>query len=451
MPKTGYEDSDVAFSTTDFSSHFDDAYGDDLVQIQVMSLPADGTLELNGSPVTPDQEILAADLDNLSFTPDAEWNGFNSFGWNGSDGIAYAASAAAVNITLEPVNDRPSFTGGADQVANEDAGAQAAPGWATDISAGPDDEVGQVLTFTVETDAGAFFAVQPAIDSTSGDLSYTSADDANGSATITVTLVDDGGTGNGGTDTSLPQTFTITINPVNDAPSFTRGDDQVVDEDAGAQIGSTWATDILAGPDDESGQGLVFTVIADNNALFAVPPAISPFTGDLTYTPADDLYGSATATVTLMDNGGTDNGGMDTSLPQTFTITVDPVNDAPVVSDLDKTGSMNTDTAFATTDFASHFSDVDGDDLVQIQVTSLPAHGTLKLNGTPIVENQEIPAADLGALTFAPDTDWFGSTSFGWNGSDGIAYAASDAAANISVLEPYRVFLPVAMRNASAP
>ena len=45
---------------------------------------------------------------------------------------------------------------------------------------------------------------------------------ANGAATITIDLKDDGLTANGGEDTSAAQTFTITINPVNDAPSFAK-------------------------------------------------------------------------------------------------------------------------------------------------------------------------------------------------------------------------------------
>lgn len=69
------------------------------------------------------------------------------------------------------------------------------------------------------------------------------------------------------------------------------------------------------GPDDESGQSLVFTVITDDNALFAAPLAISPFTGDLTYTPVDNLYGSAVITVTLTDNGGTDS-----SVPERYRV-----------------------------------------------------------------------------------------------------------------------------------
>jgi hypothetical protein len=37
------------------------------------------------------------------------------------------------------------------------------------------------------------------------------------------------------------QTFTLTVNAVNDAPSFTKGADQAVNEDAGAQTAGNWA------------------------------------------------------------------------------------------------------------------------------------------------------------------------------------------------------------------
>ena len=55
----------------------------------------------------------------------------------------------------------------------------------------------------------------------------------------------------GGADTSAAQTFTITVTAVNDVPSFTKGADQTVNEDAGAQSVTGWATAISAGPSDE--------------------------------------------------------------------------------------------------------------------------------------------------------------------------------------------------------
>ena len=59
---------------------------------------------------------------------------------------------------------------------------------------------------------------------------------------MTVQVRDNGGIANGGVDTSAAQTFTITVTAVNDAPSFTKGADQTVLEDAGAQTVAGWAT-----------------------------------------------------------------------------------------------------------------------------------------------------------------------------------------------------------------
>jgi hypothetical protein len=229
------------------------------------------------------------------------------------------------SITVTPVNDAPSFTKGADQIVNEDAGPQTVAGWATAISAGPN-EGSQTLTFVTSNDNAALFSAQPAV-SASGTLTYTPAPNANGSATVTIYLKDDGGTANGGVDTSPSQTFTITVIAVNDAPSFTSGGNVTVLEDSGA-YSAAWATSVSAGPADESGQTVTFTATNDNNALFAVQPSVSS-TGVLTFTPAANAYGSATVTVTLFDNGGTANGGQDTSAPQTFVLSVTAVNDAP--------------------------------------------------------------------------------------------------------------------------
>jgi hypothetical protein len=135
-----------------------------------------------------------------------------------------------------------------------------------------------------------------------------------GTTDITVTINRTGGSEN--------KTFTLTINAVNDPPSFTKGDDQSVNENSGAQTVNNWATNISAGPADESGQTLAFQIVSNNNpGLFSVAPAISSG-GTLTYTPTPGASGSALISVALMDNGGTTNGGQDTSAPQTFTINV---------------------------------------------------------------------------------------------------------------------------------
>ena len=64
-----------------------------------------------------------------------------------------------------------------------------------------------------------------------GTLAFRPASNASGHAIVTVVLTDNGGTAGGGVDTSAPQTFTIDVTPVNDAPSFTAGANQTVPED----------------------------------------------------------------------------------------------------------------------------------------------------------------------------------------------------------------------------
>lgn len=155
-------------------------------------------------------------------------------------------------------------------------------------------------------------------------------------------------------------TVSITVTAVNDAPGFTKGADQTVNEDAGAQSLTGWAKDISAGPSDESGQQVSFGVTNDNNALFtsAGQPAISS-DGTLTYTPAKDANGTATVTVRATDNGSTANGGADTSAAQTFRITVKAVNDAPTVTVVAGSASQSACLSDTTGRLTLKLSDVD--------------------------------------------------------------------------------------------
>jgi hypothetical protein len=218
------------------------------------------------------------------------------------------------------VNVAPSFTAGGSQTVREDSGAQSIAGWASGISAGPSSESTQAVTFAVTTDNSSLFSAAPAVAS-NGTLTYTSAPDSNGTAHVTVYAVDDGGTANGGHDTSASQSFTITVTAVNDAPTFVPGANQTAVSLLGAQSVNDWATGISPGPADESSQTVTFKVSVSNSGLFAVQPQISS-TGKLTYTPKALALGSATVTVTPLDNGGSSDSGQDTGTPRTFTITI---------------------------------------------------------------------------------------------------------------------------------
>jgi hypothetical protein len=300
---------------------------DDALTFSIVSPPTHGALGAIGAPNCAPVNSCTA---SVTYTPNANYNGADSFTFKANDGVL-DSNTAAVSITVNSVNDAPSFTKGADQTVLEDAGPRSVPGWATSISPGPADESGsgQTVTFAVTGDTNAsLFSSLPAV-STSGTLTYTPAPNANGSATITLHAHDTGGTANGGVDNSGDQTFVINVTPVNDAPSFTAGSGQTVLEDAGAQSVPGWATAISAGPANESSQTVHFNVTGNTNpSLFSAGPAVSA-TGTLTYTTAPNANGSASITVTAQDDGGTANGGVDTSAPQSFGISVTAVNDAP--------------------------------------------------------------------------------------------------------------------------
>jgi VCBS repeat-containing protein len=301
--------------------------------------PGEGTQVLTFTVVADNtalfaaQPAIAAD-GTLTFIPASDASGSATISVILSDngGIANGGDDTAdevfFTITVNASNDAPSFTTGGDVTVNEDSVAYSAA-WATAISAGPADEAGQALTFNVSNDNSALFSVQPAI-ATDGTLTFTPAADAFGSTIVTVTLSDDGGTANGGADTSAAITFTLTINGVNDEPSFTGGGNVSVNEDSAA-YDAAWATAISAGPSNESGQSLTFNVSNDNTALFSAQPAVSA-TGQLTFTLNANAYGATTVSVFLTDNGGTANSGDNTSATVTFTITVNPVNDPPTAT-----------------------------------------------------------------------------------------------------------------------
>ena len=185
-------------------------------------------------------------------------------------------------------------------------------------------------------------------------------------------------------------TVRVTVTCVNDPPSFVKGPDQVVDEDAGAQAVQNWATNISAGPANESAQTVSFTVLHNNSPLFSVPPSLDA-TGALNYTPAPNAYGTATVTVQLKDDGGTENGGNDTSDPETFTITVNPVDDPPVA--VDDAAKVSEDDPATTIDVRVNDTDVDGGPK-SINSVSQPSQGTVAITNS---------GADL---TYQPDPDY---------------------------------------------
>ncbi len=144
-------------------------------------------------------------------------------------------------------------------------------------------------------------------------ITLTPATNQFGSSDITLTVAS-------AAETSY-RSFRLTVNSVNDPPSFSSGGNVLALQDSGAQLFTGWATSVSSGPANEAGQAVNFLVNADKPYLFASPPTISPG-GALAFTPGLHQRGTATVTVQLHDDGGTAHAGQDTSAAQTFTITL---------------------------------------------------------------------------------------------------------------------------------
>ncbi len=288
----------------------------------VFEVQSPGTFTAGGIGGSVD---LAANGD-LTYTPPVNASGVATFDYTIADPSG-ATDSATVTITVAPVNDQPTFTAGDPAAVLEDAGPQSVIDWVM-FDPGAPNELQGVLGYTVsDVETPALFVAGPAVDS-SGMLTFTPAADAFGTSTFDVIVQDDGGVVNGGVDTSVPQTFMITVDPVNDPPTFTASDPAAVPEDAGAQTVMGWANFDAGAPNEIQGVlGYSVSNVA-TPGLFAIEPAVDAM-GNLTFTPAADAFGTSTFDVLVQDDGGVATGGVDTSDAQAFTITIDPVNDAP--------------------------------------------------------------------------------------------------------------------------
>ncbi|MDM8566484.1 Calx-beta domain-containing protein [Candidatus Halobeggiatoa sp. HSG11] len=177
-----------------------------------------------------------------------------------------------------------------------------------------------------------------------------------------------------GTDPSAAAyTMTIDVTAVNDVPSFTKGANQTVSAGTNtAQTVNNWATALNKGATNESTQTLSFNVSPTGDSIFTTAPAIDA-NGNLTYTP-NGTSGTATVSVTIKDDDGTANGGVDTSAAQTFTITVEEAITVTIPNSVSESGTTTTGTVSVPTNVSGNLtvnlsSDDTGEATVPASVT----------------------------------------------------------------------------------
>jgi uncharacterized delta-60 repeat protein len=370
----------------------------------------------------------------LSFTPAANANGSATVSVYAQDnggtanGGVNVTAVQTFTIVISPVNDAPSATFATNNVVVlEDSGPAGFAGFATFFL--PADEAGQSITNVVTTNSNnALFSVQPSIG-LDGALTFTPAPNAFGSAVVSVIATDNGGTANGGQSTSAPATFTLTVTGVNDAPTFTVLSNLVaVLEDSGAQTVPTAVTNISAGPGESQSVGFVTSNTASNLFTGSGQPVIAA-NGTLTFTPAPNANGSATVFITATDSGGTANGGVNTSAPQSLVIQIVNINDPPIVTFATNNLVRLEDSGAASVPAFAAFS-APADELAQVLLGY-----TVSNSSNALFSVQPSLALD-GTLTFVPAANAHGVATVTVIAQDngGTANGGSDTSTNTFTL-----------------
>ncbi len=223
-------------------------------------------------------------------------------------------------VTINPVNDLPTLNPISDLSINEDAGLQTIT--LTGISGGPANE-GQTPSVTASNSNPALLR-DLAVNYTSGSsgtLTFGTVTNAYGSALVTVTLSDGANSNN-----VVARTFEVTVNPVNDRPALDAIANVTVGENAGRQ--TVTLSGITSGAENEE---QIVLVTASNSASgllanLAVDYQSPNPTGTLTFDVVPSAFGTNTITVTVRDDGTSNN-----VATRTFTVAVLPVNDPPTM------------------------------------------------------------------------------------------------------------------------
>ncbi|NQT41467.1 MAG: tandem-95 repeat protein [Planctomycetes bacterium] len=344
-----------------------DADGDPLTA-SLLTGPTDGTLALSADG-------------SFTYTPDADFNGADSFTYRAFDGADYS-NTAVVSITIDSVDDAP-VAGDDTYIGDQDTPLNVTlPG----VLANDTDPDGDTLSAVLDSGPtnGSLTL------GTDGSFDYTPNPSFFGTDTFTYTAND------GDLDSNVA-TVTITVNRVNNAPAAF-GDIHTLNEDTALSV---TAPGVLGNDTDADGDPL--------NAVLVTAPTDGSLTlntdGSFTYDPDANFNGTDSFTYKAND-------GMADSNVATVLLTVNSVNDAPVAMDDDayrvnQNDTLNVDDAGVL----ANDSDVD-EDALSASLVAGPANGELTLNPD-------------GSFAYTPND--------GFSGADSFTYMANDGTANSDV------------------
>ncbi|GAA4448795.1 tandem-95 repeat protein [Novipirellula rosea] len=367
----------------------------------------------------PPTVTITGNTASLSYTTAADANGDATFEVTLQDnGDPTDASVGHNNesvtqtftIRVAAVNDVPTFTAGAVVDVDEDSDPYSQV-WATNISPGPADESGQSVRFevTVPTASLGLFETLPTIDA-GGVLQFKPAKDASGFADLQVRAIDSLDA------VSAVANLRINIDEVNDKPIAVT-DNLDADEDAVVVIDSIDLTSNDVDPDLASNplESLTVVLPASSTTQRGARLTYNPVNGQITYDPtlAVELQRLKPGDV-LIDTflySVKDASGIESD-PVEVTVTVQGINDAPVLNPDTVIINANGPTRFRPQD---NDTDVDGTIVAtSIVITSQPKSGALSVE-------------EDGTLVYTPFASFDGQDEFRYTVADNLGQQSKQA------------------------
>ncbi|HMS55856.1 MAG TPA: Ig-like domain-containing protein [Fimbriimonadaceae bacterium] len=349
---------------------------------QSVSVDEDGSVNITLTATDPDNEPLTYSViggptfgnlsgtaPNLTYTPNANFAGVDSFTFIASDCVG-DSNVATITITVNPVNDPPSLEDIAPLTVDELT-------LATFLANAADPDLGDILTFTlIGAPAGA------SIHPTAGTFNWTPTEaQGPGVYTFDVQVTDSG-------SLSATKSVTITVNEVNVAPELTVDTSHTVDE------GQLLTFSASAVDTDDPANTLTYSLVGEPSGM-----TINPTTGEVTWTPTE-AQGPNSYTFTVKV---TDDGTPNLSDEESVTVVVAEVNEAAVAED--QTVNTNEDDDVDITLVATD-TDLPANTLDYI-IVDAPLNGSL--SGT------------APNLTYTPNANWSGTDTFTFKVNDGTS------------------------------
>lgn len=377
------EDTIITYSATDLLANDTDIDSDHaLLKIASVQNGSNGTV------------TLSADKTVVTFIPNPNFTGTADFKYFVTDGTDVSALPATVKVTVTPVNDAPVAYNDTVNGATEDTPVNISGSaiWGNDKDA----DIGD--TFHISSVADGHNG--KAVLNPDGSVTFTPNANFTGTADFTYKVADTSGavSANSGTVNVVVDAINDAPVAVNDTLSFA-APNPIPTEDVNfiftraTLLGNDYDIDnpnsALSIKSVASGDGGIVT-IAGNDVLF---------------TPTPDFNGDAYFTYVLTD------GALDSS-PAKVSFKVAPTNDAPTAKN---------DTVSATEDTAINYkadvllgndTDIDKD---VIKISSIDTTGT----------TGKVTLNTDGSVTFTPNKDFDGTTSFAYQITDGITVSNS--------------------------